>query len=164
MLKKIYEFIDDYVRDNTILQGITLFICGILGFVLIFVYVMDSTPATLADYKPLIRQNSVIQKDFNAVYTYDNYEISPSENNIKVTFSNDQCELACTYDKNFKFINYKEIDLAVSKGESIFASILIGFIMLGVSSMYIFAMFVPFLLSCILKFLEWICLSLVGRR
>ena len=119
MLKKIYEFIDYDVRDNYLFPFITFLICGILGFALMFFCVVDSTPATKVDYAPLIEQNSVIQEDFNKVYNYDNYEILPSENNIKVTFSNDQCKLACTYDKNFKFIKDKKIDLAESKGYNI---------------------------------------------
>lgn len=164
MLKKIYEFIDDYASSNDIFQIVTFLICGILGFALIFFYVVDSTPAAEEDYAPLIEQNSVIQKDFSKVYTYDNYEISPSKNNIKVTFSNDQCKLACTYDKNFKFIKDKKIDLAESKFGAIFISFIGGFIFLGVIGMYVLAMFLPFVLYRLLKFLEWICLLLVGRR
>lgn len=164
MLKKIYEFIEEHTRGNDTLQIITFIICGILGFILLFTCAIDSTPATLADYEPLIKQNNVIKENFDAVYTYDNYEISPSENNIKVTFSNNQCKLACTYDKNFKFINYKEIDLAVSKFGAIFVSFLMGFILIGGVSMYIIAMFIPWLLYWFLIFLEWLCLLLVGRR
>jgi len=164
MLKKIYEFIDDYVRNNYWLQCITFVICGILGFILIFCYALDSTPATSADYEPLIVQNRAIQENFNTVYSYDNYEIIPNENNINVILANEQCKIKCTYDKNFKFINYKEIDLAESKAGAIFCSFLFGFIMIGGTAMYVLAMFLPFILSYLLRFLEWICLLLVGRR
>lgn len=163
MLRKIYDFIDDYLRDNGVFQLVTFFVFGVLGFILMFCFVIDSTPAKLSDYEPLIKQNTIVQENFDTVYTYDNYEILPSENNIKVTFSNDQCKLACTYDKNFKFIEYKEIDLAESKSGAIFGSFL-GAFLLGGLGMYIFGMFLPFLLYYLLKFLEWICLLLVGRR
>ena len=36
MLKKVYEFIDDYVRRNEIFQIITFIIGGIIGFSLLF--------------------------------------------------------------------------------------------------------------------------------
>lgn len=164
MLKKIYEFIDESVRNNDVLHGICFIICGIIGFMWLFLSVFDTTPATKADYEPLIKQNSIIQENFNTVYTYDNYEISPSEDNIKVTFSNKQCKIACTYDKNFKFINYKEIDLASSKLSAIFPSLFLGFVLIGGVGTWFISMFIPFILSWLLKFLEWICLLLVGRR
>lgn len=164
MLRKIYEFIDDYIRDNDIPQVICFIVGWILGFCLLFFQVFDSTPATRADYEPLITQNNVVQEDFNKVYTYDNYEIVPSEKNVKVTFSNDQCKLKCTYDKNLKFINYEEIDLAKSKLSSILVSLFIAFVLFATGFVWVFAIFLPFILSYLLKFLEWICLLLVGRR
>lgn len=163
MLKTIYEFIDNNVRRNYMLQGICAIIFFVIGFLLSLFYMVDSTPATENDYAPLIEQNSAIVQDFNTVYTYDNYVITPDKKNITVELSNEQCKLLCTYDKNHKFISYEEKDSAVSKFGAIFVSLLGGCLFTYVGTT-LFAIVLPFILYYLLVFLEWFCLLLVGRR
>jgi len=164
MLKKIYEFIDYNMRDNKLFQVICTCLVGVICFVLTFIYVIDSTPATNEDYEPLIKQNKAISENFNTVYTYDNYLISPNDSNIKVELSNDECKLSCTYDNNLKFINYKKIDLADSKLIAIIGSLFLGIIGGVYIGGFIISIIIPHILYYLLRFLEWICLLLVGRR
>ena len=62
MIKKIYEFIDDYVRDNIIFKAIVFLLIGTIAACFAFCSVIDRTPATEADYKPLIQQREAISK------------------------------------------------------------------------------------------------------
>lgn len=163
MLKKIYEFIDDYVRDNIIFKAIVFLLCGTIVAGYCFFSVVDRTPATEADYKPLIQQREAISKNFNTIYTYDNYAVSPDEDNIKIVLDNKQCKLTCIYDKDFTFISEERTDLCESTTSAFFLSLLIGFYIGGIA-MILLTMVLPFVLSYLFKFIEWLCLLLIGRR
>lgn len=163
MLRKIYNFIDDYVRDNMVLYTIC-FIVGTILMIFAITRIFDYTPATDIDYMPLIEQKDIIIQDFSAIYTYDNYLISPNEDSINVELENEQCKIICTFDKSLHCTDYAKIDSAVSIPSLIFACVFFGVIAGGGIFTGLFAIFVPFLLSWLFKFLEWICLLLVGRK
>ena len=162
MLEKVYNFIDDKIRGNDgfHLAGIIIG-AGILFFALLFLF--DTTPASANDYKPLMQQKEAIVQNFNTLYTYDNYTIAPQENNIKVTLSNDQCSLTCLFDKNLNIISCKEVDLAQSKIAVLGVSLFIGFIVGGFIGLLLFS-FIPFVISYLLKFIEFLCLLLIGIK
>lgn len=163
MLRKIYNFIDDYVRDNMVLYTIC-FIVGTILMIFAITRIFDYTPATDIDYMPLIEQKDIISQDFSAIYAYDNYLISPNKDTINVELENEQCKIICTFDKNFNYIDLQKIDFALSIFELIFSCLFFGIIGGGGIFVVLFAFFIPFVLSWLLKFLEWLCLLLVGRR
>jgi len=163
MLSKIYNFIDDYIRDNPCLQLICIFVLWGVFFIISLLFLFDSTPATEKDYQPLIVQQEKIANDFNTVYSYNNYTIAPKENYISVTLSNEQCELICSFDKDLKLKSYEKNDKAFPKVKAIFGALISG-LLLGGGFAIILIMVIPFILSLLLKLLEKICLFLVNKE
>lgn len=162
MLEKIYTFLDDDIRHNDGLKLIVFGVLAIVLFIISMVYVVDYTPATEAEYAPLIKQCEKISKDFNIVYSYDNYKIVPDEktDNVLITLSNEQCELICSFDKQLNLVAQEKSD----KAYSIFKAILFSFCFFSFVFNYaitaILTVIIPLLLSLLLKLLEKICLLL----
>lgn len=160
MLRKMYKFIDNYIRGNLKIIGITWSVLLVIFFSIFMFKVVDYTPATNDEYAPLIKQQEQIAQDFNTVYSFNNYSIVPNQNNISITLSNTQCEIICLFNKDFKFINYEKVDLALSEMGAIISSIVLGFILAGTLTI-VFTNLLPFIISLLLKLLEKICLLLV---
>jgi len=163
MLEKIYTFLDDDIRHNDGLKLIVFGVLAIILFIISMVYVVDYTPATDSEYAPLINQCEEISKDFNIVYSYDNYKIAPDEksNNILVTLSNEQCELICSFDNQLKFITKEKCDKAYSIFKAILFSIWLFSLVFNYAITAILTVIIPLLLSLLLKLLEKICLLLI---
>lgn len=161
MLRKIYEFIDKRIINN---PSVHLFSIATLWLIFLFFFIfqgfIDTTPATKEEYSPLIKQQQQIAVNFNTIYSYDNYTISPNEDNIEVTLSNDQCKLVCSFDKNLKYLNYEKIDNASSKFYSLFVYLIAAFI-IGGGIAIILTIALPTVLFILLILLEKICKLLI---
>lgn len=160
MLRKIYKFIDEYILENDLLQMIGGSILWILSFCIFLFVLIDSTPATNEDYAQLINQQQEITKNFNTVYSYDNYQISPAKDNIKVILSNKECKLICQFDKNLKYLNHEKSDSYTPKIVAILESIILG-LMFAYIMTAILLIAIPFVISLLLKLLHKICRLLI---
>lgn len=155
MVRKIYKFIEEWIVENDFLHFVGGIIIGIILCIFIFLSI-DSTPATNNDYAPLVTQQKQISKDFNIIYSYDNYQITPSKDNIQVILSNKECRLICTYDKNFKFVSSEKYDKAFPKLIALLVSILFSLI-LAYFAVAIFFILFPAVIILLLKLIEKIC-------
>ncbi len=155
MLRKIYKFIEDWIVENDFLHFVGGIILGVIFCILLFISI-DSTPATNKDYAPLVTQQEQISKDFNTVYSSDNYEIVPDGNNIKVTLFNKQCKLICSYDKDFKFISSEKSDSAFPKLMALLMALILS-LLLAYFAVAIFFILFPAVIILLLKLIEKIC-------
>ena len=72
---------------------------GIIIGVIISFYIVDYTPATEEDYKPLLEIQELIIHDFNNLYNYPDADITITDKNIKIFIENNECSLNIIFDK-----------------------------------------------------------------
>lgn len=160
VLKKARDFIELHLLGNfelgAIIFGILFLFISTVGLVTI-----DHKPATNNDYAPLIVQQETISKDFNKLYSYDNFEIVPLKDSIKVTFENEECELICNFNKDLQFIGYSKSDKAMSLLLVVMASFVVAFLS-AIGIVGIIIIMIPEFLMFLLKMIEKICLLLTG--
>lgn len=106
----------------------------IIGFIIgacIAIYVIDYTPATENDYKPLLEIQDNIIKDFDSVYNYPDADINMSKSTISVSVKNEECGLNIIFDKDKNYLYTEKDDYSASVFIFIFGILLYGVILSG---------------------------------
>ena len=147
MYEKFEKLMDKLM--SSISLYIILFIVSGIPWGLLNFHSLDSTPATDADYKPLMEIQSNIVDDFNNVYSYSNTDIDISENKIFVHINSDECSITSTFDKEHNYL-YTEIEdnMDASFKTAIGISILCGICggSLGILLFWFIALIIDFIL------------------
>lgn len=98
MVKRLKKKIDNFKQQDNFEKFLDIFfyISLIIGFIIGAMYafsIMDFTPASPDDFKPLYEQKDLIEVDFFSVLDMENATINPSTNSIKVLLSSEECNL-----------------------------------------------------------------------
>lgn len=150
MLKSKGGKIIDKILDYNYTLYIIIAIGIIIGILLAF-NIIDYTPASESDYKPLLEVQEDIIKDFNNVYKYSNTDIDILESNISVYVDNKDCSLKIVFDREKNYMYTVNHD----KAANIFIFIL-GILAFGFGSFG--GIFLIFLFSMfgLQSFFEWL--------
>lgn len=140
----------DKILDSKHLISILCFIGFIIGGCMA-INVIDYTPATEDDYKPLLAIQENIIKDFDNIYNYPDADIDISKNNISISVENKECGLNIIFDKNTNYLYTEKSDNSISIFMLIFAIIFFGII---ISAGFILISL--FILFGALAFFEWL--------
>lgn len=159
MVKRLKKKIDNFKQQDNFEKFLDIFfyISLIIGFIIGAMYafsIMDFTPASPDDFKPLYEQKDLIEVDFFSVLDMENATINPSTNSIKVLLSSEECNLLLHFNKDFKITSSQETDNFVPIFIVILCSIFFGFL----GMVILFILF--FILVSAFLFFTWISMRL----
>lgn len=128
-----------------------LFIIGAIIGVIVGLSILDNTPATTANYKPLIETQEKLIDDFDNVYNYPGTDIDIKEDNVIVKIDNEECGLTIFFDKTGKYLYTEKHDYSI--GLLLF---LCGLAFYGLMLGAAFFMFVSLLLIIVSCLSDWL--------
>ncbi len=150
MLKSKGAKIIDKILDFKYTLHIVIIIGIILGS-LLAVYIIDHTPATQSDYKPLLEIQENLKKDFNNVYKYQDADVNITKDNISVYIDNKDCSLKIIFDRDTNYMYTEKNDKAVNW--AVFTLGVITYSIATTGGMVIIFLFCMFGLQ---NFFEWL--------
>lgn len=162
MVKRLKKRISNFKQQKTFEKILDIFYYStiIIGFIMgaIFSFnLMDSTPASPDDFKPLYEQKEVLETNFYSVLEMENATIYFSDDFIEATLSSEECSLLLHFNKDFKFISSEEIDKSISIPIVILGSTFFGFLCMAAFLILFLILVGAFL------FFSWITMRLTEK-
>lgn len=148
MYKKFTNFAEILI-NNKLTYVVIILIGFTVGFLLSY-FELDSTPATIEDYAPLLEIQNDILDNFNNVYHYDNTDINLIEKNIVVSTYNDECSINIFFDQDLNYLyTEKKDNIDFSKTTTIIISVVAA---ISLSILFICAFFIILLILDLIIF------------
>lgn len=118
-----------WAKNNTTLDWISvgLWIIVAITIAVLMFFVIDTTPATLEDYEPLVKRAQYVQ-DNPITILEENGEIHVYDGKIVLEIENNQCKIKATYDTNLELQEIEKRDKAHSIVFAVIASGITGYL------------------------------------